>query len=95
MNDTLFDMPEPVGSGKLKLSAHTLEAINWYVKEHGLRAEISNPPAQMNFTRKIDGEQITVLLDTIIDEYKAWNKEDQKRRANERRLKKKMELNKW
>jgi len=62
-----------------------LKAISWYAKEHGLKPSLSNPPTQMHFVSTITGEEHTEHLDTILNEYKAWNKADIKSRAAERK----------
>lgn len=87
---TIFDMPDSIASKAQKLNANALKAVQWYMREHNLKAELSNPPLQMHFNHLVTGERYTLMLDDIIDEYKAWKKEDQKQRAKERAAAKKL-----
>lgn len=69
------------------LNAAQLKAIKWYCDQHNLKPALSVPPTQMIFTdKKTMRETDPVHLDAVIAEYRAWNEEDKKRRAKERRL---------
>lgn len=65
------------------LSAKDLKAIKWYADAHGLRPQISSPP-KMYFTDFL-GNQAEADLLSIHQEYDAWNKEDKKERAREKK----------
>ena len=86
----MFDLGEPAFDKKLKLgkdglTSTQLKAIKWYAESHRYQLKLSNPPSQMHFVTKYSKSEVTVTLDTILDEYNEWNKEDQKRRADERK----------
>lgn len=68
----------------MKLSAKDQKAISWYIKDRKCRPMLSAPP-QMHFRDK-EGGEVVVGLDTIIDEYNAWNEQDKKERAREKRV---------
>lgn len=68
----------------MKLSAKDLKAINWYLGEHDLKPQLSTPPI-IYFTNK-KGEQVKAELTGIHSEYNAWNEEDKKQRAREKRI---------
>ena len=92
MSETIpmFEVPESSVSkqsalGKEGFKALQLKAISWYAKEYGLKPSLSNPLIQMHFISKQTREDVTVHLDTVINEYKAWNREDIKSRAAERK----------
>ena len=69
-------------------SSKQLKAISWYADDNDLKLQLCNPPMQMNFIEKETGMDLTVTLQTILDEYKEWNDNDKKQRAQARKLEK-------
>jgi hypothetical protein len=80
-----------LADGKGGMTSKQLKAVSWYSDSHGYRLRLSNPPMQMHFIDKRGGAEITVTLSTIISEYDAWNSEDKKSRAAERKRAKELE----
>lgn len=69
----------------MNLTAKDLKAINWYITEKKLKPLLSNPP-QMYFRDK-DGIALEpIYLGGIVLEYNAWNEEDKKQRAHEKKV---------
>ena len=75
----------------MKLLGKHLKAIGWYSKEHNYSLGLSVPPTQIFFRDKATAESVVVHLDTIMNEYNAWNEEDKKARAKERKRQKEQE----
>lgn len=69
----------------MSLSAKDLKVINWYGKEHGLTPQLSTPPI-IYFKRRDNGEQITADLTLMTTSWSAWNEEDKRQRARERKM---------
>lgn len=69
----------------MKLTAKDFKAISWYAEENGLHPQLSTPPIM--YFRKKDGDTLKVHLDAIKLEYNAWNEQDKKIRARQRKQK--------
>jgi len=67
----------------MKLSSKNLKAINWYSENYHLKPQLSTPPIM--YFMDSSGEYVDHHLDKIMLEYAAWNKEDQRRRAYEKK----------
>lgn len=72
----------------MALSARQLTALKWYTDTYDLKVQLSRPPL-MYFTDRKTKEEKTRDLSAIVTEYEDWNKEDQKRRASNKRKEKK------
>lgn len=68
----------------MALNAAELKAVSWYMRDNQLRPMPSTPP-KMYFKDK-NGNEVTQELTTIVSEYKAWNEQDKKERAREKRI---------
>lgn len=68
----------------MKLTATDTKALGWYVQDRRLRPQLSTPPT-MYFTDK-DGNSVTDSMFNILALYKAWNEEDKKERARQKRV---------
>lgn len=69
----------------MKMSAKQLKALEWFIREKSLKPLLSTPPKM--YLRNSDGEQVDYDLNGIVLEYEAWNEEDKKERAREKRVK--------
>lgn len=67
----------------MPLTASDYKAINWYCQSYDLKPQLSAAPL-MRFSNT-KGEHITAELETIKAEYHAWNEDDKKVRARERK----------
>lgn len=68
----------------MPLKAAEMKAVAWYVQDRGLKPSLSTPP-RMYFKDK-EGNQVEADLAGIVTEYKAWNEQDKKERAREKRV---------
>lgn len=68
----------------MPLNAREMKAITWYIKDRNLKPQLSAPP-QMHFKNE-SGDTVTVDLAAIVLEYNAWNDQDKKERAREKRV---------
>lgn len=71
-----------------KFTNNAMKAINWYAQNYNLKVELSTPP-NVRFTSKELGETHSILLGDVIDEYRAFRKDELKTQARERALAKK------
>lgn len=69
----------------MKMSAKDLKALEWYIKDRKLKPQLSSPPKM--YFKDENGKSVEADLTGIVLEYNAWNEEDQKRRAREKRIK--------
>jgi hypothetical protein len=79
-----------LAEGKSGLTAKQQKAIKWYIETHRYGLRLSNPPMQMHFS-DASGRDVTVTLETILNEYHEWNEEDKRRRSAERKKEKELE----
>lgn len=61
------------------------KAINWFCNEYNLKPQLSIPPSQIHFTNRRTLKEETYHLDRITLEYKAFKKEESKRKAREKK----------
>ena len=67
-----------------KLKAKELKAIGWYMETYKLKPQLSVPPTM--YFKDEKGELVKHDLAGIVLEHNAWNAEDQKERAREKRV---------
>lgn len=79
----MFDVPA-VPKYASKFTANAMKAIEWYADNYGLKIELSTPPT-VTFTMKSLGEKHSVPLQDVVTEYRAFCKEESKRKAREKR----------
>lgn len=68
----------------MALNATELKALAWYMRDNQLKPLLSTPPIM--YFRNKDGVEVSQELTTIVSEYKAWNEQDKKERAREKRI---------
>lgn len=68
----------------MKLTAKDLKAIAWFIKDKNLKPQLSTPPRM--YFKEAEGTEVTYELAGIITEWSAWNEEDKKQRAREKRV---------
>lgn len=67
-----------------KLKAKELQAIGWFIENYKLKLQLSTPPTM--YFKNEEGKVVTHDLAGIVLEFNAWNEQDQKERAREKRV---------
>lgn len=70
----------------MSLTAKDYKAIDWYAKSKDLKPQLSAPPI-MYFT-DVNGDEVHENLESIKLQYHAWNEDDKKVCARQRKQEK-------